>query len=477
MYIPQQALTVIVPIIPERLENLRSLLDKINGQTLRQIKDRSVDEEIILPFEELKTIHFCRFFIIDELKDTEGRLFSPMLAFTTNYDGTLGAHLKEFSDVAAKGFDRVYAHCQGYPTKPKDSSRTKFFKKNNSTPPLFWSAMRGYSVENIKKEDFLRNELQKYLDVHMKTENWAEFSSEEARGKIVQFIKNREDLRWALEPMPKPSLWAKFKYWGRLSIILLFALAVALSAFIITPLWAFEVIDTIPLSIKIAAIVSWLLLIGLGAWIVIGRIYEKADDQIRAITPPPDKKQLERIEERYYQMANMEDTFVQNQLTVYGTIKKPYWFKRTTLKMALKLFALNGAYRSTKGKLSGIPTIHFARWLVFNNNQNVAFLSNYNGNWENYLSEFIERSAGAMNLTFGQMVGYPQVKWFIKGGAHDEQKFKKVVRENQYPSQVFYSAYPTITVRNILNNAHFRKGLHEQPKDSEELSEWLSMVY
>ena len=173
----------------------------------------------------------------------------------------------------------------------------------------------------------------------------------------------------------------------------------------------------------------------------------------------------------------MEDYFFQNQLTIYGTIKKPYWFRRTVLKIALQLFLLNGTYRSTNGKLAGIPTIHFARWVIFNKQQNVMFLSNYNGNWENYLSQFIEQSASAMNVTFGQMVGYPQIKWFLGGGAHDEQEFKKVVRLNQYPSQVYYSAYPNLTVRNVLNNAGFRKGLYTKMKDDGDRKEWLSLVH
>ena len=105
------------------------------------------------------------------------------------------------------------------------------------------------------------------------------------------------------------------------------------------------------------------------------------------------------------------------------------------------------------------------------------FLSNYNGNWQNYLSQFIEQSASAMNVTFGQMVGYPQIKWFLGEGAHDEQNFKQVVRQNQYPSQVYYSAYPNLTVRNILNNSYFRQGLHTDMKDDEEIKDWLSRVY
>jgi hypothetical protein len=482
MYVSQQALTVIVEVQPDKLDNLRDLLHKINHQTLRQIENRSLDEPIIFPFEDLKTVHFSRFFLLDNLKDTNGESYPPMLGFTTNFDGKLNAHLKEISEVASLGLDRIYSHCKGYPPKPKAKDRIKYLKSNNLAPKLFWGSKFGHTVADMRAEGKLRNAVNKYLDDAREKEDWSKISNADARQRIVQFIKNREDLRWAINKHPKPSTFNRILYWGKLARILGTVALMLLSAlFFLVSVTGFNLCEHFgeygcwvmnSLAGFLAVILLWL-----GAWILIGRIYEKKDDQIRAKTPPPDARERERIDKRYYEMLDMEDQFFQNQLTVYGTIKQPYWFKRTTLKIALKLFALNGAYRSTKGKLSGIPTIHFARWIMFNKNRNVMFLSNYNGNWENYLSEFIERSAPAMNLTLGQMVGYPQVKWLIGKGAHDEQLFKKVVRENQYPSQVFYSAYPDLTVRNILNNSRFRDGLHQEPKDEEELKAWLGYLY
>ena len=90
---------------------------------------------------------------------------------------------------------------------------------------------------------------------------------------------------------------------------------------------------------------------------------------------------------------------------------------------------------------------------------------------EIYLSEFIDRSAMAMNLTFGTTVGYPKVKRLLWEGAFDEQAFKTVVRNNQYPCQVFYSAYPYLTVKNILNNNNIRKGLDGSGKET--IEQWL----
>ena len=191
-------------------------------------------------------------------------------------------------------------------------------------------------------------------------------------------------------------------------------------------------------------------------------IFNRRDNRYRKpITRSRDFEELLRNEDRVFM----------NQLTIYGGLKKPFWYRTVQLRLGLWIFSLNGVYRSTKGQLSGIETIHFARWTIFNKGRNVIFLSNFDGAWQIYLSEFIDRSAAAMNLTFGTTVGYPKVKGFFGGGAHDEEAFKTVVRNNQYPCQAWYSAYPRITVKNMLNNQKIRQFLDGTSKESAE--DWL----
>jgi hypothetical protein len=165
----------------------------------------------------------------------------------------------------------------------------------------------------------------------------------------------------------------------------------------------------------------------------------------------------------------------QNQLTIYGALKSPNWFRRRHIKLFLMIAKTSAKYRATKGSLSGVTSIHFASWALFNNDKNVLFTSNYDGGWESYLSEFIDYSASAMNMSFGNIKGYPKIVWLIKKGAHDEQNFKKVVRYNQYPCQVWYVAYPQIRAKNILRNQKIRKGLSQKMND-QQLAEWLKLL-
>jgi hypothetical protein len=436
MYVQQHALTAIATVLPSRVPALR--------QTLAALQ-REVDQGGPgTPFASLAEVHLARWFVLDNLKDPDGKPYAPMVGLSTNFDGDMDAHLERLASSEAIMLDAVGEHCEGYPAPNArtPAARKAFLKRCFESPKLFWGSKFGHTARQIQQEGALRDAIQRFLQEQAVAQQWPSKSASQIKEQIVRFVRASPEWAWALEPTKGPSFGWKVKYYGKITVILLLALA-------LLPVLA----------------------LFLGIWILIGRHFEKVDDRIRATQPPQTVS-----DERYRELVSVEDRIFQNQLTVYGTIKKPYWFKRTTLRLALSVFALNGAYRSTKGKLSGIPTIHFARWVMFNQDRNVMFLSNYNGNWENYLSEFIERAANAMNVSFGNMVGYPQVRWFIKGGAHDEQQFKTVVRNNQYPSQVYYSAYPNLSVRNILNNAEIRKGLSAQASEAEAQA-WLLRLH
>jgi hypothetical protein len=59
-----------------------------------------------------------------------------------------------------------------------------------------------------------------------------------------------------------------------------------------------------------------------------------------------------------------------------------------------------------------------------------------------------------------------------QGGAADEQRFKTYARRSQIPAQLWYSAYPFLSVPNILDNAAIRQNLWGDLNDSE-LETWL----
>ena len=422
------AMTEIADSSKEGVEKLRTLLQEIGDD---------INNNGILNFSKMKSIHFARWFIIEHATDFDKNKMPPMLCFSSNFDGTAEESLGEMLDVSGEGLIQIYSHCKGFPPEGQRSKENiiAWFKKHFQKVPLLWSALRGGTVQQIREEQKLRDAIEGYMNRELAQGNFKGLSANEIKGRIIDWIGQQEELAWALQKRAGKPFGKLVAYYGKLAwrLLVLIVMLPIIIVFLI-PVW----------------------------WLLLSRVFEKRDDKRRAkITRGKHVHKLVRIEDR----------ISQNQLTIYGAIKRPYWYRVTTLKMGLFLFSTNGVYRSNKGKLSGIETIHFARWVLFNNDKNIMFLSNYDGAWEVYLSEFINRAAPSMNLTFGVLEGYPKVKRLFWEGAHNEQAFKTVVRNNQYPTQIFYSAYPNITAKNLLNNAEIRKGLNGTSKESAE--NWL----
>lgn len=151
------------------------------------------------------------------------------------------------------------------------------------------------------------------------------------------------------------------------------------------------------------------------------------------------------------QLSTMEDLVIQNQMTIVSAIKKGFWSRQI-----LRFFLWYGR-RTNKatpeGRLSGLSTIHFARWVLLDGGDNLLFESNYDGSWESYIDDFGDHAATGMNAVWGNSVGFP------KGGSLDIEAFKQGIRHNQHPAQVWYSAYPNLTVSNIATDRDLRATL------------------
>lgn len=144
---------------------------------------------------------------------------------------------------------------------------------------------------------------------------------------------------------------------------------------------------------------------------------------------------------------------VQNQLTTLSIIKSDFhlFMLRNTLKLIQFVAGL------ARGQLSGIPTIHFARWVivekgVIDHRPFLIFESNYGGSWDSYLDDFIYLTLTAMNSLWANLDKFPIT------GCQDVETFKTHQKTRQFPTQVFYRAYPELSVRNILIDRRLATG-------------------
>ena len=128
-----------------------------------------------------------------------------------------------------------------------------------------------------------------------------------------------------------------------------------------------------------------------------------------------------------------------------------------TLRVILFYLGYAARHFFDRGNLSGVKTIHFARWVFIDDRQRMFFASNYDGSMESYMDDFIDKVAWGLNLVFSNGVGYPRTSWLVRGGAKDELAFKDYLRTHQIPTLVWYSAYDRLTALNVAaERAHPR---------------------
>jgi hypothetical protein len=211
------------------------------------------------------------------------------------------------------------------------------------------------------------------------------------------------------------------------------------------------------------ALLSLLLVAGAILFAVVLRVHEEVEPEL--VSKPSD--------EHAALLAAQEDYDVANQFSIMGSVK-PSAFRRWLVRGVL--WGVDGIARHVynRGNLARIRSIHFARWIFLDGHRRGLFASNYDGSLESYNDDFINKAGFGLNLAFGGGLAYPRTKWLIFGGAKDEQKFKYTLRRLQVPTQVWYNAYPGLTVYDLARNARVREGVERATMSDAEIRAWLA---
>ncbi|HTU60932.1 MAG TPA: hypothetical protein VMF89_20910, partial [Polyangiales bacterium] len=173
-------------------------------------------------------------------------------------------------------------------------------------------------------------------------------------------------------------------------------------------------------------------------------------------------------------LTELEDFAAHNGFTAGGYVK-PGRVRRAAVSSLLPLIGWGSRHLFTRDSLAGVKSIHFARWVPIDNGRRVVFCSNYDGSLESYNNDFIDLVAWGLNLIFSNGLGYPSTRWLVFGGARYEQEFKNFLRRHQFPTPVWYSAYPHLSARNIERNAKLRAGLQGHMTE-QKAQAWLSLL-
>jgi hypothetical protein len=155
------------------------------------------------------------------------------------------------------------------------------------------------------------------------------------------------------------------------------------------------------------------------------------------------------------ELESYEDFKYQNQFSQLVDMKTG-WVRLVTIKA---MFLLSRGLIKTvfvQGKLMGIPTIHFAKWVMFEDNSRVLFFSNFDGSWQQYLGDFIDNSGWGLTGIFSNTKVFPKTNFLLTGGAYDEEHFLAWSRNSQVVTQAWYAAYPDLSIKNVNNNTKIR---------------------
>lgn len=398
----QQALTLVAPVASGQEERLDAWLRE-NKRDLQRALARST------------TTHFARWVLLPPTLDETGRTLGErhLLAFETNFDGELTAHVADLRVALGARLDRAFGGVEGYPGYEDLAALISFFRESSLRAAAFYVAHGGLSVPVIQGDATLKRALETRL---------SELSSGarvDAAGALSLALELQRTARGVAA---RDGLWLGHVERG---------------------------LKPNPESVALAALrrpFAVLFAFLLAPW------FEWRDERWRRRQPSFDTPELRA---KRNNIGLEEDRVDQNGLTHLVALK-PGWYRRFALKMMVYLVLVLADAGALTGRLGGIQTIHFARWVALPDRR-LLFFSNYDGSWEAYLGEFIDKAAKGLTMIWTNTVWYPKTRLLVFKGATDEEAFKTWTRAHQVPTQVWYSAYPTLSVADVLRNAEIRE--------------------
>jgi hypothetical protein len=377
------------------------------------------------------------------------------LVFEGNVDGDPDTFLRQLVTTSAPVLHTIYERCADFPAPGRRSTDAvlAYLARHDIGSGSFYVGLPGFSVAKTRQERDLRAAIEEIVDDP--DSGVLDGAAAEVRAAIARVVLDQPDMRWAETPGPRPFLVRR----GRVLV----AAVGALVGLRVVRILAQAFGRRNPARRRARR--SLLALLGLGGVVAaLLRREERGDDRRDAEHPerqPDWQAAYDAWNTHLGRVRALEDRQVQNHMISVVAIK-PGPFRAVALRVVLSAIHAVAILWENRGQLGGISSIHFARWVIAPGGKDLVFLSNFDGSWESYLDEFIDRASFGLTAVWSNsddVVGFPSTRWLVTRGARDEARFKAFARSSMWPSSLWYSAYPSLTVANMIDNAAIRDDL------------------
>jgi hypothetical protein len=424
---------VIAPLAAARKRALCELLE-----TMTALPGMADPANTVLPFGQFDRLHFARLVVLEDatLGDIEAYGLPPpklptYLAFMGDCDGPAGEMLADLSRRAGAGLRQIFGHCEDYTA---EGDLLRWMRAHDRPLAASFVNWVGRTVVQIKEESALQQALSARV---LRSSLASAAAARQQRLELTSFVEAeiREGRLTLTPPPPTPLDWR-----------------IAQIAHAIT----------VPV---VALIASPFLILAAPLLIFQLRERETTDPEICPRPAFPLLSELQRL----------EDFDVTNQYTAFGSLK-PGRFRRALVSVLLAVVQYFCRHVYTHGFLGRVQTIHFARWAFLDDKLRLVFASNYDGGHEAYMDDFINKVAWGLNLLFSNGIGWPRTDWLLARGARREHLFKYFQRRHQVPTQVWYKAYPGLTLIDMERNQRIRQGLQAAHLSDAQALAWLRLL-
>jgi hypothetical protein len=143
--------------------------------------------------------------------------------------------------------------------------------------------------------------------------------------------------------------------------------------------------------------------------------------------------------------------------------------RKLRLQVALVLSNALTKHGYDPGVFADMDTIHGFVWAVVDDGKRFLFASFYDGSWQRYVLDFVDKVQWGLDAIFGNADGYP------KAGMKDVMTFSSFMEAHAFPPRALYAAYPDERVANLMRDRAITEGLAGR-LDRKTFARWLARL-